>query len=170
MVNYAKKSQIVHVRHHQNKETKHQCPAVAGADVCGVLQTSRIPHTSAQHNITVETYLLVTEEPLRVLLQCSRNWEIWVWKLIRYCMTQILSIENYARGVWVFQEYSNCRVLQNKVIRFFLGTHTFTTLAALYTEMECNDVIHTRWIDAEVEKQHQHSEISQMAKAHLAVG
>ena len=61
--------------------------------------------------------------------------------------SNILSIANYASGVWGFQEFKECRVLQNKVIRFFLGTHVFTPLAALYCEMGWMDIRHTRWTE-----------------------
>ena len=35
--------------------------------------------------------------------------------------SNILSIANYAAGVWGFQEFSNMRVLHNKAIRFSWG-------------------------------------------------
>ena len=50
--------------------------------------------------------------------------------------SNILPIANYGSGVWGFKESSKNRMLKNTVMRFYLGTHRFTTLAAVYTEMD----------------------------------
>ena len=61
--------------------------------------------------------------------------------------SNILSIANYASGVWGFKEYQNARVLQNKIGRFYLGTHTFTPLAAVGLELDWLDIRFTRWLE-----------------------
>ena len=50
--------------------------------------------------------------------------------------SNVFSIASYSAGVSGFKEHSNSRVLQNSIIRYYLGTHRFTPLAALYTEMD----------------------------------
>ena len=57
------------------------------------------------------------------------------------------SIANYWAGLWGYGEYSDSRVFQNFIIRYYLGTHRFTPLAAIYTEMDWRDNRHVHWIE-----------------------
>ncbi len=61
--------------------------------------------------------------------------------------SNILPIANYASGVWGFKEFRETKVLQNKIGRFYLGTHRFTPLAATCTEMDWMDIRQVRWMD-----------------------
>ena len=49
--------------------------------------------------------------------------------------------------MWGFKEYQPARVLQNKVARFYLGTHTFTPLAAVCLELDWLDIRYIRWLE-----------------------
>ena len=39
-------------------------------------------------------------------------------------------IMHYASGVWGFKDFPPPRVLQNRIMRFFLGVHRFAPVAA----------------------------------------
>ena len=54
-------------------------------------------------------------------------------------------IINYASGVWGF-DYFN-QVLQNRVMRFFLGIHKFAPNAATKTEMDWLGCREKRWLN-----------------------
>ncbi len=61
--------------------------------------------------------------------------------------SNVFSIANYGAAVWGFKEYHNSRILQNKIIRYYLGTHHFTSLAAAHIEMDWADNRHLHWIE-----------------------
>ncbi len=61
--------------------------------------------------------------------------------------SNVFSIAKYGAGVWGFKEYHNSRILQNKIIRYFLDTHRFTALAATHIEMDWADNRHLHWIE-----------------------
>ena len=61
--------------------------------------------------------------------------------------SNIIPIANYASGVWGFKEFSEAKVFQNKMGRFYLGTHRFTPLAATCTEMDWLDIRQARWVE-----------------------
>ena len=61
--------------------------------------------------------------------------------------SKILSIANYSSAVWGYKEHHGSRVLFNKIGRFYLGTYTFMPTAALYLELDWQDIRHTRWLE-----------------------
>ena len=61
--------------------------------------------------------------------------------------SNVFSIVNYGARVWGFKEFHNSRVLQNKIIRYFLGTHRFTPLAATQIEIDWSDNRHIHWLE-----------------------
>ena len=56
-------------------------------------------------------------------------------------------ILNYASGVWGFESYNSAQVLQNRLMRFFLGVHRFAPLAATHTEMDWLECKEATWIE-----------------------
>ena len=67
-----------------------------------------------------------------------------------YCTlyhSYILPVANYGVAVWGFKECWAPQVLQNKIMRFFLGVHRFAPLPMLWTEMDWVNIGKTRWIE-----------------------
>ena len=59
----------------------------------------------------------------------------------------VQSIMNYSSGVWGFKQYDSPQVLQNRIMRFFLGIHKFAPVAATKIEMDWLECRESRWID-----------------------
>ena len=59
--------------------------------------------------------------------------------------TYVLPIMNYSSGVWGFKEYSQPQVLQNRVARFYMGVHRFTSVAVTQIELDWLDMRSWRW-------------------------
>ena len=59
----------------------------------------------------------------------------------------VLPIMNYAAAVWGFDDYPAPQVLQNKVSRFYLGTHRYAPLPAIHNEMDLLPIKMERWVD-----------------------
>ena len=57
----------------------------------------------------------------------------------------ILSVANYAAGVWGFKDYQAPRVLQNRVSRYYLGVHKFAAVPVTGIEMGYANIQLTRW-------------------------
>ncbi len=67
-----------------------------------------------------------------------------------YCTlydSYILPVANYAAGVWGYENYPAPQVLQNRIMRFFLGVHRFAPLPALWLEMDWINIQKMRWLD-----------------------
>ena len=67
-----------------------------------------------------------------------------------YCTlyeSYVLSVANYAAGVWGFKCYPGPQVLQNRVFRYYLGTHRFAPNAAVHLEMGQMCIHHKRWLE-----------------------
>ena len=56
-------------------------------------------------------------------------------------------IMNYASGVWGFRHYDAPRVLQNRIMRFYLGVHKFAPVAATKLEMDWMECREKRWLN-----------------------
>ena len=54
---------------------------------------------------------------------------------------------NYASGIWGFSDFSKPQVLQNRIIRFFLGVHRLAPLAATKSELDWIGCREARWIE-----------------------
>ncbi len=54
---------------------------------------------------------------------------------------------NTQAGVWGFKNYPAPQVLQNRIMRFFLGVHRFAPLPAMKTEMDWLDMRRWRWLE-----------------------
>ncbi len=63
------------------------------------------------------------------------------------CTSYVTPILNYGAGVWGFQELNDPQVLQNRMIRYFLGVHKFAPVPAMHMEMDWLDVRFQRWIE-----------------------
>ncbi len=67
-----------------------------------------------------------------------------------YCTlydSYILPVANYAAGVWGFENYPAPQVLQNRIIRFYLGVHRYAPLCGIWTEMDWINIQKMRWLD-----------------------
>ena len=54
---------------------------------------------------------------------------------------------NYASGVWGFRHYDNPQVLQNRIMRFFLGVHRFAPIPAIRIELDWLECRESRWLN-----------------------
>ena len=50
-------------------------------------------------------------------------------KLFDTCLTPII---DYGAGVWGFKDYNSINVVQNKILRYFLGVHKFAPNLGLW--------------------------------------
>ena len=57
----------------------------------------------------------------------------------------VLPVANYGAAVWGFKDHQAPRVLQNKISRFFLGTHRFAPVPATSLLMDLTSIQLTRW-------------------------
>ena len=56
------------------------------------------------------------------------------------------SIMNYASGVWGFRHYDKSQVLQNRIMRFYLGVHRFAPIPATRIELDWLECRESRWL------------------------
>ena len=56
-------------------------------------------------------------------------------------------IMNYASGVWGFRHFDKPQVLQNRIMRFYLGVHKFAPVASTKVEMDWLECRESRWVD-----------------------
>lgn len=56
-------------------------------------------------------------------------------------------IMNYASGVWGFRHFDAPRVLQNRIMRFYMGVHKFAPVAAMKLEMDWLECRDKRWLN-----------------------
>ncbi len=59
----------------------------------------------------------------------------------------VAPIMSYGAGVWGFAEHTDPQVLQNRIIRYFLGVHKFAPLPAIYLEMDWMNTRFVRWLE-----------------------
>ena len=59
----------------------------------------------------------------------------------------VQSIMNYASGVWGFRHYDSPQVLQNRIMRFYLGVHKFAPVSSTKIEMDWLECRESRWLD-----------------------
>ncbi len=63
------------------------------------------------------------------------------------CTSYVTPILNYGAGVWGFPELNEPHVLQNRMIRYYLGVHKFAPVPAMQLEMDWLDTRYQRWIE-----------------------
>ena len=61
--------------------------------------------------------------------------------------TRARTYTHYAAGVWGYDNYPAPQVLQNRIIRFYLGVHRYAPLSAIWLEMDWINIQKTRWLD-----------------------
>ena len=115
-----KKSQIVHVHHHQKKREikKLYC---CGQELMYVATYKYLGYHIHEHLKNTKTTEILTASAKRAfgsIINMFKHLGNMGYKTYTTLYnSNILSIANYAGGVWGFQEYNNTRVLQNKAIR-----------------------------------------------------
>ena len=57
------------------------------------------------------------------------------------------SIMNYASGVWGFRNFNDPQLLQNRIMRFFLGVHRFAPNAGVKLELDWLECREVRWLN-----------------------
>ncbi len=77
----------------------------------------------------------------------NTRWSLGASLLGSLIYSNVFAIANYGAGLWGFREFNNSRVFQNTLIRYYPGTHRFTPLAAIYTEMDWLDNRHAHWVE-----------------------
>ncbi len=144
------KSQVLHVRHHQQRRDPRPLSCM-GQELEYVSSYKYLGYYMHEHFNQTKTIYVLTGSARRDFVRLIstfnkfRNMGHRTYESLY--TSNILSIANYASGVWGFKEFQNARVLQNKVGRFYLGTHTFTPLAAVGLELDWLDIKYTRWLE-----------------------
>ena len=61
--------------------------------------------------------------------------------------TYVIPIVHYGAAIWDFKEANDPQVLQNRVSRYYLGVHKFTSVAATQIIMDWLDMKYPRWCE-----------------------
>ena len=144
------KSQIMHVRNPQ----KPKCTDVIK---CGehILQ-----YTNTYKYLGILFHEHLSTKPVAEILSASasrsfgrivsmfrklKNMGVRTYETL--CSSFVTPILNYGAGIWGFHELSDPHVLQNRMIRYYLGVHKFAPVPAMQLEMDWLDVRYQRWIE-----------------------
>ena len=145
----SKKSQILHVRNHQkpvsNKKLFCCGQTLKYVEIYKYLGYHMHEHLS--HYKTVEILTNSAKRPFgRVVNVFKKLGNRGPKTYETSIFSNVFSTANYGVGIWGFKEQSNSRTLQNKIIRYYLGTHRFTPLAATNIEIDWPDNKHMHWL------------------------
>ena len=144
------KSQVLHVRHHQQRRDPRPLLCM-GQELEYVSTYKYLGYYMHEHINHMKTVDILTGSAWRAfgrVVSTFHKLKNMGYKTFETLYTSnILSIANYASGVWGFKEYQSARVLQNKIARFYLGTHTFTPLAAIGLELDWLDIRFVCWLE-----------------------
>ena len=146
----SKKSQILHVRNHQKPlSTKRlYCCGQALEYVETYKYLGYYMHEHLSHHKTVEILANSAKRAFGRVVNVFKKLGNMGYKTYETLVfSNVFSILNYGAGVWGFKEYHNSRTFQNKIIRYYLGTHRFTPLAATHIEMDWSDNRHIHWLE-----------------------
>ncbi len=144
------KSQTLHVRHHQQRRDPRPlyCMGQGLEYVSSYKYLGYYMHEHLSHAKMVDVLTGSAKRAFGRVINIFHKLRNMGYRTYESLYTSnILSIANYASGVWGFKEFQNARVLQNKIGRFYLGTHTFTPLAAIGLELDWLDIRFTRWLE-----------------------
>ena len=59
----------------------------------------------------------------------------------------VVPIMNYTAAIWGFSDFSEPQVLQNRIIRYFLGVHKFAPTPAIHIKMDWLCARYQRWVE-----------------------
>ena len=146
----SKKSQVVHVRHHQKARCSNQVfccdESLAYTDTYKYLGFYINEHLTPMK--TVETLTLSASRSFgRVVTIFKKMKNLGIKTYETLYNSYVVPIMDYGSAVWGFKEQHEPQVLQNRVGRYFLGVNKFTPVPATSIEMDWLCPRFRRWLE-----------------------
>ncbi len=145
-----KKSQVVHIRNHQ----KQRCNTVLN---CGGKKLDYVPdykylgytiNEFLSPNKTVEALTAGASRSFGRIVNIFRKLKnMGIRSYETLFNTYVVPIMNYASGVWGYADQNAPQVLQNRIQRYYLGVHKFTSVVATQLEFDWANVRSLRWVE-----------------------
>ena len=145
-----KKTQVLHARNHQRPRSSFQFK-------CG---KSLLDYTSSYKYLgyIIDEHLNETKNVETLTASASRSFGRMhsIFKQIRNMGVKSYEtlynsyddpIMNYVSGVWGFAYFNTPQVLQNRIIRFYLGVHRYAPTAVIKIEMDWLECRGRRWLN-----------------------
>ena len=146
----ASKTQILHVRNHQRPRSSHQF--TCGDDALCYTEYYKylgvMIHEHLNNSINVQTLTAAASRSfgrIHNMFKALKNMGPNTYETLY--LSYVLPIANYASGVWGFDFFDKPQILQNRIIRFFLGVHKFAPLASTKIEMDWLEMRGRRWLE-----------------------
>ena len=146
----AKKSQILHVRNPQRPRSSHpfNCGGAPLVYTDKYKYLGFILHEHLSNISNVDTLASAASRSFgRVHSIFKSVGDLGIKTYETLYSTYVKSIMNYASGVWGFKHYDSPQVLQNRIMRFYLGVHKFAPVSSTKIEMDWLECRESRWID-----------------------
>ena len=146
----AKKSQILHVRNPQRPRSSFQFNC-GGAPLAYTEKYKYLGFILHEHLINTSNVNALASAASRSfgrihsIFKSVGNLGIKTYETLY--STYIKSIMNYASGVWGFRHYDSPQVLQNRIMRFYLGVHKFAPVSSTKIEMDWLECRESRWLE-----------------------
>ncbi len=146
----AKKSQVMHIRHHHKPRNKTplNCCGQRLEYVSTYKYLGYHMHEHLSHHATVKILTSSAKRAFGLVVNKFKKLGDMGHKTFETLFnTNIIPIANYGASLWGFKDYPEARQLQLRAGRFYIGTHRFTPLAAVNTELDWLEIKYVRWID-----------------------
>ena len=143
------KTQILHVRNHQRPRSEFQFH----------IGDSILDYTDSYKYLgyTIHEHLIETQNMEKLTKAASRSFgrvhsifknvgNLGIKTYETLFDSYVDPIMNYASGVWGYGDFASPQVLQNRIMRFYLGIHKFAPLASTKIEMDWIDSRQRRWL------------------------
>ena len=145
-----KKTQILHVRNSQRPRSKFafNCGGAALSYTESYKYLGYIIHEHLNNEKTADTLSAAASRSfgrIHSIFKSVGNLGINTYQTLY--SSYVESILNYASGVWGFRHYDTPQVLQNRIMRFFLGVHRFAPLPATKIELDWLECRESRWLN-----------------------
>ncbi len=138
-----KKSQVIHHRSHPRSRCQFliKLPSQDMEYVSNYKCLGCWVNEFGSNEKTVEALTAATSRSYGRIMGIFRNLgDMGHGNFMSFYDSYIMSVANYAAGVWGFKDYSAHRVLQNKIARFYLGVHRFAPVPATNIEMNIPNI------------------------------
>ncbi len=144
------KSQALHIRNHQRPRCPN--PLKCGEDDILFVESYKYLGVFFQEHLSFKT----TVEALTSSASRSFGRIVYMFKRLQNMGIRmydtlygsyVVPIMNYGAAVWGFGDFNDPQVLQNRIIRYFMGVHKFAPTPALHIEMEWMNMRYMRWVE-----------------------
>ncbi len=144
------KSKVMHVRNHQRPRCNE--PLYCGEEELAYVETYKYLgiffHECLSPKQTVEALTASASRSFGRIVNMFRklqNMGIRTYETLYHSYVE--PIMNYGAAVWGYGDYSDPQVLQNRIMRYFLGCHKFAPTPAVQIEMDWLCTRFQRWVE-----------------------